>query len=146
MRIPSLLLTALLLAGAVPLPAMAQVPVAARDLPRGATLTPADILLREGTGGDAAEAVTAGWVTRRMIRAGEALRAPAVGRPDAVRSGEEVTVRLRQGTVQLTLRGVAAAGAGIGETVWVRIGTGWRLEGVVAGPGEVSIESARGAR
>jgi flagellar basal body P-ring formation protein FlgA len=148
-RVPLRLLPALLLVllGAARLAAQeARVPVAARDLPRGAVLSEGDIAFRSATGGRSSESAAAGWVTRRVVRAGEELRPPAVARPDAVRSGEEVVVRVRQGTVLLTLRGTAAAGAGIGEKVWVRVGTGWRVEGVVAGPGEVTIEPPRGTK
>jgi flagellar basal body P-ring formation protein FlgA len=132
--------------GAAPLAAQGGVPIAARDLPRGTVLSEADIAFRDAGGRRTGEAAEAGWVTRRVVRAGEELRTPAVARPEAVRSGDEVTVRVRQGTVLLTLRGVAAAGAGIGETVWVRIGTGWRIQGVVAGPGEVAIKAPQGIK
>jgi flagellar basal body P-ring formation protein FlgA len=117
-------------------------PVAARDLPRGVALSEADVSVAAGSPGES----VVGWVTRRVVRVGEPLRPPAIARPQLVHAGEEVTVRLQGSGVALTLRGTAAAGAGMGEKVWVRVGTGWRIEGIVAGPGEVTIEPPGRAR
>lgn len=119
-----------------------QVPVAARDLPRGVVLTGADIRMGVGPGvGRSGELGEAGWVTRRVVRAGEVLRAPAVGRPRVVKSGDEVEVRWAGGAVSVVVRGVAAGSAGVGERVRVRLGTGWRIEGVVIGPALIEIQS-----
>jgi flagella basal body P-ring formation protein FlgA len=121
--------------------------VAARDLPRGSVLTAGDVERRPGSAAAGAAAPGPGWVTRRVIRAGEVLREPAVAPPDVVRAGETVHVVWQRGGVQLSLRGTAARSAGAGERVAVRIGTGWRLEGVAAGEGIVRIEPEQeGAR
>jgi flagellar basal body P-ring formation protein FlgA len=129
-------------------PAAAQqgmAPVAARDLPRGVALSEADVSVPADAAASPGESVV-GWVTRRVVRVGEPLRPPAIARPQLVHAGEEVTVQLQGSGVALTLRGTAAAGAGMGEKVWVRVSTGWRVEGTVAGPGEVTIEPPGRAR
>lgn len=127
----------------VPSAARAQekVPVAARDLVRGVALSEEDIEYRPPSGKRGGEPGEAGWVTRRVIRAGEELRHPAVARPQVVGPGEPVEVRWSGEGVTLSLRGVAASGAGEGEKVWVRVDQGWRLEGVVVGPAMVEIQS-----
>lgn len=143
-----LLVLASLLAGALPAgaqaPAGAAIPVAARDLPRGATLTEADIAFRPATASDRPAAAPAtpgaGWVTRRVIRAGEPLREPGVGKPVLVRSGQPVQVVWRGKGIALRIRGVAARSASLGERVPVRIDTGWRVEGAVAGEALVHID------
>jgi flagella basal body P-ring formation protein FlgA len=143
-------LVALLLASAANFSAAQQpgVPVAARDLPRGVALSEADVAAPPSGAagaGSPGESVV-GWVTRRVVRVGEPLRPPAIARPQLVQAGEEVTVRLQGAGVLLTLRGTAAAGAGMGDRVWVRLGTGWRVEGTVAGPGEITITAPGRAR
>ena len=74
--------------------------------------------------------VGAGWVTRRVIAAGEALRPPAVAPPVLVNAGEPVQVVARRGNVELTLRARAASSAAAGERVTVRTEAGRRLQGV----------------
>lgn len=121
----------------------ARVPVAARDLARGAALTADDIAYRAADAGVAAANSSAevgvGWVTRRVIRAGETLRPPAVAPPEVIRAGEPVEVRWSGEAIELRLQGVAAASAREGERVWVRLATGWRVEGEAVAPGQVEI-------
>jgi flagella basal body P-ring formation protein FlgA len=136
----TLLLAGMLLAaGSAPLAAQGRVPVAARDLPRGHVLTEADVRFADVPGGGGHGGP--GWVTRRVVRVGEALRRPAVEPAQAVRSGDPVTVRWAGSGVAVALAGTAAKGGAPGERVWVNVGRGWRLEGTVAGPGEVTVET-----
>ncbi len=127
-----------------------RVPVAARALARGQVLTADDITFapapRPGAGA-AARPVPAprspvpgpGWTTRRMISAGEVLRAPAVAPPAAVRAGEPVALVYQADGITLRLAGTAAADAPLGARVPVRVDTRRRFEGVVAGPGLVRL-------
>lgn len=119
----------------------AAVAYAARDLPRGVTLTAEDIRYAPpevGTGTVPAD-VGPGWVTRRVIAQGEALRAPAVTPPTLVSRGDPVDVVVQRGTIVLRLRGTALGSAREGEAVNVRIDSRRRLEGIAAGPGLVQI-------
>lgn len=119
------------------------VATAAHDLPRGVVLEASDIVLEPV--GDMARgattAVTAGWITRRVIREGEALRPPAVSPPAAVKAGQPVRVVWSRGDLEVSVRGTALRDAALGETVSVRVDTRRHLEGVAAGPGLVRIDS-----
>jgi flagella basal body P-ring formation protein FlgA len=117
------------------------VPVAARDLPRGAVLERQDIALAPAEGGGEAVTDPEGWVTRRVIAKGEVLRKPAITRPDLVASGEVVQLVWRQGSVELRLIGRAMGSAARGERVHVRVDGKRRFTGVVEGPALVRIEA-----
>lgn len=114
-----------------------QAPLAARDLQRGATLQAADILLAEG---DATEFV--GWVTRRVIKEGEALQPPAIAPANVIRSGDRVQLVWRQGTMEIRMTGKAMSSAASGEKVLVRVDTQRRFEGIAHAPGEVRLASS----
>jgi flagella basal body P-ring formation protein FlgA len=118
------------------------VPVARHDLPRGAVITDEDIELRVvDTARSAVEYAAAGWLTRRVIKAGEELRSPAVVRPDLVRRGDIVEMTATTGSVVITLSGTALGGGGIGDSVNIRIARGWTVEGVVVGPARVALRN-----
>jgi flagella basal body P-ring formation protein FlgA len=123
----------------------AVLPVAARDLERGTTLTDADIA-RESTvqwGAPARQdhAVEAGWVTRRRIARGETLAEPGVTAPNAVEAGDNVRIVYAHGPIELVLAGRAAGSGALGEKIAVRADTGRRLEGVIVAPGTVKVDS-----
>jgi flagella basal body P-ring formation protein FlgA len=138
----------------------AAAPVAARALARGVVLSADDI----AAGGSTPSSLIAdrssliGWTTRRVIAAGEPLRAPAVAPPGdaatavattgramagtggaAVRAGQKVAVVYRDGGVELRLGGVAAQDGAVGARVGVRLDARRRLEGTVVAPGVVRI-------
>lgn len=117
-------------------------PTAARDLPRGITLTEKDIVRRGDSSSPAThgDAVGEGWVTRRLIAAGEPLRRPAVAPPVWVTTGEPVQLLYRVGSVTARLRGTAMGTAAKDERVLVRIDTRRRVEGVVVAPGLVTFQ------
>jgi flagellar basal body P-ring formation protein FlgA len=117
-------------------------PVAARELPRGAVIRPGDV---DGANASEAQAVL-GWVTRRVVRAGEPLRAPAVAPPALVASGETVQLIWSAPGMELRMRGRAMGSAALGETVGVRLDVRRRFEGVVVGPGLVRMEPSRETR
>lgn len=120
--------------------AAATVPVAARELARGAVLADEDIAPPAG------EALTAaarralrGWVTRRRVSAGEPLRPPAVHPPAVIRAGEAVQLIWREGTLEIRLRGRAMNQASAGDRVAVRVDVGRRFEGTAIGEGLVQL-------
>lgn len=127
----------LLLAAAAPLAHGQAAPRAARDLERGHMLSAADIRA-EPTDPRALQLV--GWVTRRTIRAGEPLRAPAVAPPPLVRAGETVSVRLVAAGITVARDGTAMMAGALGDRVRIRFGGQHSLTGVVAGPSTVRIQ------
>jgi flagella basal body P-ring formation protein FlgA len=121
-----------------------RVAVATHQIARGATLTADDIELRDstmhpGTPIDTNEVVP-GWITRRVINAGEILRAPAVEPPNVVTANQPVEVEWADGNIRLTLRGIAMRNAPIGSRVTVRMESGRRVDGTVVGTARVRIE------
>lgn len=117
--------------------------VARHDLARGVALTAADI--------DTVVAVHAprpasdtlvpieGWLTRRVIRAGEPLRAPAVEPPPLIARGARVTVVWETAGLRVTRDGTAVGAAHRGERVVVRVDGARRLTGVATDAGIVTV-------
>lgn len=119
------------------------VPVAARALPRGATVTPADFDVVATTVRPSlrnAAAAESGWVTRRPVAAGEPLVEPAVGPPALVAAGQLVRFVAEHAGIQLSIRGTAATSGALGDHVWVRVEAGRRLRGVVSAPATVRAD------
>jgi flagella basal body P-ring formation protein FlgA len=134
-----------------------RVAVAAHDLARGATLGVADIayanrgaLPERAPGGPTAAPAAAlepaaaddplvGWMTRRMIAAGEPLRAPAIAAPQLVKSGDLVEVVWGHNGIVVTMRGRATRSAAVGERIAVRMDAQRKLEGTVVAPGRVRV-------
>ena len=131
--------------------------VAARAIPRGTTLTAEDIAyasaatpaqhtLPHGVAtlespNRAAESndLLIGWMTRRMITAGELLRAPAIEAPVVVKSGDDVEVLWRQGGIAVTAHGRATRSAATGDRIVVRLSAQRTIEGSVVAPGRVQV-------
>jgi flagellar basal body P-ring formation protein FlgA len=120
-------------------PAAAEAQVAARAIARGTVLTAEDILTTPHAEQQGHE-VAVGWVARRRIAEGEALRAPAVAPPRMVESGQPVRVTYTAGGVELSMRGTALGSAAAGERVLVRIDARRRMEGIAVAAGVVSLE------
>ncbi len=126
--------------------AHAQRIVAARDLPRNHVLLAADLEIVSDSAGRmrgttaVAAMPEAGWITRRVVRAGEPLRTPAVAPPPAVTVGDTVTVvwTMSDG-IRVTRAGVALGSAMSGEPVLVRIGALRRLRTIAVGPSTVEV-------
>lgn len=145
----ALLLLAALAALLAGRPAAAQagsegmVPVAARELARGEVLAAADVAFEPAGDRRVAGVVDrpVGWVTRRVVAAGEVLRAPTIARPDAVRSGDAVQLVWREGGVELRIRGKAMGSAPLGERIKVHVDGRRRFEGVVEGPALVRLQA-----
>ena len=125
-----------------PMSAPHRVAVATRTLPRGTVLSADDFAWRDTTlrGPSDTNTVSEGWVTRRLIGAGEVLRMPAIERPRAVLANQPVELEWRDGNVLLTLRGVATRNGALGERVSVRTGSGRRMEATVVAPGRLRLE------
>jgi flagella basal body P-ring formation protein FlgA len=120
-----------------------KVPVASRDLIRGAVLVANDIkwsdtTLTDGSTPEAAN-VAPGWVARRVIRQGEILREPGVAKPDLVNSGDAVDVVYSTPGVAVKVRGTAVGRGSAGDEVYVRLDNRRRLRGVIAGPNTVRV-------
>jgi flagella basal body P-ring formation protein FlgA len=121
---------------------VARMAIASHALARGAVITVDDIIYKDSTvraAGDSSR-VAPGWVTRRMIAAGELLRAPAVEPPNVVLANQAVDVEWKDQNVALTLRGIVTRSAAIGDRVTVRTESGRRFEGTVIASGRVRID------
>jgi flagella basal body P-ring formation protein FlgA len=115
--------------------------VAVHDLPRNAGLESADVRdtvvvhwgrLPFRTVGHV------GWVTRRAVRAGDLLIEPTVQPPPVIASGDPVEFIYQQGSVRLTLTGVAVGQAPVvGARTRVRFANGRLLTGIAIGPHRV---------
>lgn len=122
--------------------AKVRVAVAARALARGAVLADSDIMYRDTTVRGSIEAtnVARGWITRRVIAAGELLRSPSVEPPVLVSANAPVEVEFRDGNVRLSIAGTAARDGSLGDRVPVRTELGHRIEGTVVARGRVRID------
>jgi flagella basal body P-ring formation protein FlgA len=106
--------------------------VARHALVRGVTLSIEDftdsVIVRwSKPPATARQQVEAGWVTRRMIAAGEELRAPAVGPAPLIASGDSVTI-VTEGTLSLAIKAVAMRQATrAGDRLDVRLAGGRTL-------------------
>jgi flagella basal body P-ring formation protein FlgA len=117
-------------------PAGVTMPVAARVIPRGRILTDDDIAEVPAASGErpALRRPVSGWISRRLIAAGEPLREPSVTPPVDLLPGDSVKAVRRSGGVTLALRGTAMQSASIGDKVAVRVDAKRRLEGTLAAP------------
>lgn len=110
------------------LSAAAQPARAARALPRGTVITPDDIMVL----GDTLPAeLPLGWVTRRLVQPGEALRAPAVGPAPVVRTGHPVSLVAGSPLVRIVRTGSALEDGARGDTIRVRFHRGATITVVV---------------
>lgn len=123
-------------------PTTRRVAVATRTLARGTVITSDDYVLRDTTVRGYVDTTTVGegWVTRRIIGAGEILRSPAVERPHAVSANQPVELEWQSSNVRLTIRGVATRSAALGERIPVRTDSGRRVEATVVAPGRVRLD------
>lgn len=120
------------------------VAVAARDIPRGATLEAEDIAVMDGAAADSRGPV--GWTTRRLVKEGEPLKTPAIAPAEVIKSGDEVQLVWSDGAVELRISGRAMNSASVGGTVNVRVDTKRRFEGVALATGEVRLDSPESGR
>jgi flagella basal body P-ring formation protein FlgA len=122
-----------------------RVAVATHVIPRGTALSADDFEMRDTTlrmSGSQPDTtpVVAGWVTRRLINAGEILRSPAVEAPAIVNANAAVLIEWSDGNVSLTVHGIAARNGALGDRIPVRSDLGKRFEATVVAPGRVRID------
>ncbi|MDB4878193.1 MAG: hypothetical protein JWM41_4639 [Gemmatimonadetes bacterium] len=116
--------------------------IATRAIARGSVLTADDFEFRDSTMRAPVDTarVAAGWVARRVITAGEVLRAPAVEPPQVVTANQPVEIEWKDQNIRVSMRGTVTRNGSIGERVIVRTEQGRRLDATVVGPGRVRID------
>ena len=118
--------------------------VPARDIARGDTISESDLTYATVPG----NALMSGTVTslaavkdmeaRRMLHAGEAMRADDVRHPIVVTKGQTITMLFHAPGVELTAMGRAMGEGGVGDTVTVQNPASYRMiSGIVTAPGTV---------
>lgn len=119
--------------------------VLARTVERGETLKSSDVMVerrpRAEVGADAAgRGIAVGMQARRQLRAGQALRAADLVKPDLVTRDQGVTLIYRTEGLYLTVRGKATENGAEGDVVNVMNLQSKRVvSGIVSGRGEVSV-------
>jgi flagella basal body P-ring formation protein FlgA len=115
---------------------------ATHSISRGAVLTADDFEYRDTTSRAPLDTsiVSAGWVTRRTIVAGEVLREPAVQPPLLVTANQSVEIEWKDDNISLTMRGTSTRSGALGERVTVRTEAGKRIEATVVAAGRVRID------
>ena len=144
----------LVLAGAAfaaPAPAATslRIVVPVRDINRGEVISESDLTFAEVTGTALAPSTATkfetltGMQTRRLLRAGDAVRAEDVRRPVVVTKGQTVTMTFSAPGVELSAMGRAMSEGGIGDTVTVQNPASFRMvSATVTGAGTVRAEMA----
>lgn len=117
---------------------------ATHRLPRGRSLTLEDMTRVEtprwGVPDQAELTVAEGWVTARLIEAGEELVAPAVAPPIVVTAGTAVQAVWQTANLRLSMVGTAMRHGRLGDVIDVRLESRRTVTGTVKGPGLVEIE------
>jgi len=122
--------------------------VLTRNVDRGEVLKSSDVITerrpKAEAGGDAAARGQAvGMQMRRQLRAGQAVRAADLGKPDLVQRDDNVTLIYETTGLYLTMRGKAIDGGAEGDTVSVlNLQSKRTVSGVVIGRGQVAISVA----
>jgi len=118
--------------------------VPARDIARGEVIADSDLTTIQISGGAMMAGVVtsrdalAGMQARRVLRAGEALRADDVRRPVVVAKGQTVTMLFSAPGVELTAMGRAMSEGGVGDMVTVQNPASFRMvTATVTAPGTV---------
>lgn len=83
-----------------------------------------------------------GTTPRRMISAGQPVKATEIQEPKVVERGEYVTVKFNQGSLQLTTRAKALENGARGDTIRVlNVNSNKTLEGIVTASKEVTLST-----
>jgi flagellar basal body P-ring formation protein FlgA len=123
------------------------VAVTVRPLARGEIVRAADVAIEhrpkaEFREGAPAATDPAGLATRHPVRAGQALRASDLMRPEIVQRNEAVTIIYEAPGLVLTVRGKAMDPGAEGDVISVRNSQSNRtVQGTVAGPARVVVRS-----
>jgi flagellar basal body P-ring formation protein FlgA len=122
----------------------ARIVVPSHDIPRGVTLGDSDLEYQAVAAIDVRAGVVTsmnaldGMETRRVLRAGEAIRIDDVRHPILVTKGQTVTMTFTAPGIMLTATGKAMTEGGMGETVTIQNPVSFRqITGVVIGAGAV---------
>jgi flagella basal body P-ring formation protein FlgA len=103
--------------------------VPAHDIARGQAIMESDLTF----------AAVKDMEARRMLHAGEALRADDVRHPVVVTKGQTITMLFHAPGVDLTAMGRAMGEGGVGDTITVQNPSSFRMiNGVISGPGTVT--------
>ena len=145
-KIAALLLAALLQSAVMPALADTgvRIVVPARDIARGEVIGDRDLTFATVPGG----ALMSGTITtvgaakdmeaRRMLHAGEAIRADDLRHPIVVTRGQTVTMLFHAPGVELTAMGRSMGEGGVGDTITVQNPASFRIiSGVISAPGTV---------
>lgn len=144
----------LLLAGsasAAPAPGATslRIVVPTRDINRGEVIGESDLTFADVTGSALSPSTAtrfetlAGMQTRRLLRAGDAVRAEDVRRPVVVTKGQTVTMTFHAPGIQLSAMGRAMSEGGVGDTVTVQNPASFRMvTATITGAGTVRAEMA----
>jgi flagella basal body P-ring formation protein FlgA len=123
---------------------------AARTLDRGTVLTAADLQIehrpKTAARNDTVDDVqlAAGMELRRGLREGQPLRPSDLSQPVLVKSGANISMVLRSGSLNLSASGQALADGKMGATIQVlNVQSKRVLQGVVTGPAEVTVQPPR---
>jgi flagella basal body P-ring formation protein FlgA len=120
---------------------------AARALPAGVAISPADVRVETTEGPALREPPAriedlAGMAPRRTIQPGEVIQLRMLRPAADIRAGQQVDVEVESGGVRLRLTGRAESEARQAEPVWVRLEEGnRRIRGIAAGKGMVIVNA-----
>lgn len=114
-----------------------QFPRAAHLIARGDTIGTDDVAF-DSTNTVATSQII-GLVARRVIQAGELLKAPAVGKAPLIALGQTVTVQAIVGNATISRQGIAQASAALGDSIHVRLDPRVTVTGIVSARATVTI-------
>jgi flagellar basal body P-ring formation protein FlgA len=144
-----LLLAGSALAADMPRASTLRIVVPVRDIMRGEVVGESDLTFADITGTTLSPSTATkfetltGMQTRRMLRAGDAVRAEDVRRPVVVTKGQTVTMIFSAPGVELSAMGRAMSEGGVGDTVTVQNPASFRMvSATVTGAGTVRAEMA----
>ena len=130
-------------------PATLRIVVPTRDINRGEVIGETDLTYADITGTALSPSTATkfetltGMQTRRLLRAGDAVRAEDVRRPVVVTKGQTVTMTFQAPGVQLSAMGRAMSEGGVGDTVTVQNPASFRMvTATITGAGTVRAEMA----
>ena len=123
--------------------------VPTRDINRGEVIGESDLTFAEVSGTALAPSTAtkfetlAGMQTRRLLRAGNAVRAEDVRRPVVVTKGQTVTMTFEAPGIALSAMGRAMGEGGVGDTITVQNPVSFRMvTATITGAGTVRAEMA----
>ena len=112
--------------------APASAPVAVRDLARGTIIVAADLRA------DSAQvAALTGWEVRRVIKAGEVIKVPAITAPALVTANGPVTLEATVNGVRISRTATALARGTMGDRIQIRLDSQRTITAIVSGRGTV---------